>query len=62
MALRVLIIVAIIITLSIGVVSVVCSKEKQDEDKQEEIIKKLDQVIKNQDTIMKDLRILKKRV
>ncbi|MBL7170767.1 MAG: hypothetical protein ISS46_02090 [Candidatus Omnitrophica bacterium] len=62
MALRVLIIVTIIITLSIGVVSVVCSKEKQDEDKQEEIIKKLDQVIKNQDTIMKDLRILKKRV
>jgi len=62
MALRVLIIVAIIITLSIGVVSVVCSKEKQDEDKQEEIIKKLDQVIKNQDAIMKDLRILKKRI
>ena len=62
MGLRILAIAVIITILSIGVVSVVCSKEKQDEDKQAEIIKMLDQVIKNQETMMKDLRILKKKI
>jgi len=62
MGLRVLAIAVIITILSIAVVSVVCGKENQNSDDESEIIKVLNQVIKNQETIMKDLRYIKNKV
>jgi len=62
MALRVLAIVVIIAVLSIGIASIVCSKESQSQCEEADIIKTLNQVIKNQETIMKDLRYIKNKV
>ena len=61
MGLKILAIVVIIAILSIGIVSVVCSKENQNGDDESKIIKMLEQVIKNQETMMKDLRYIKKK-
>ena len=62
MGLKILAIAVIITILSIGIVSVVCSKENQNGDDESKIIKVLNQVIKNQETIMKDLRYIKNKV
>lgn len=62
MALRVLVIAVIITVLSIGVVSAVRGKDYQGGDKQEETIKKLDEILKNQETIMRDLKFIKNKV
>ena len=62
MGLKILAIAVIITILSIGIVSVVRAKENQDEDKQAEIIKMMEQVINNQEIMIKDLRYIKNKV
>jgi len=62
MGLKILAIVVIIAIVSIGIVSVVCGKGNQNGDDEGKIIKVLNQVIKNQQTIMKDLRYIKNKV